>query len=192
MYSHTQIVCSPSQQVATRAELDGVNTTACFVLRGHRLQMWGLHGFFCEDATGMHVLLDGTGQSCAANDDPRQGWEVSPERAAARTLLATFNPSQHVSGREHWMVVVAPDNLMAGEECVLLFNKRQSDALRVCAAVQEAPERCAQGRNVSMWVGVQSVCAAVSACVMHSGARFKQPAIVFAGRASGQQLSKYQ
>uniref|UniRef100_A0A7S3R3Z4 starch synthase n=1 Tax=Dunaliella tertiolecta TaxID=3047 RepID=A0A7S3R3Z4_DUNTE len=62
--------------------------------------------------------------------------EVSPERAAARTLLATFNPSQHVSGREHWMVVVAPDNLMAGEECVLLFNKRQSDALRERPHVQ--------------------------------------------------------
>ncbi|KAF5835336.1 hypothetical protein DUNSADRAFT_7568 [Dunaliella salina] len=55
---------------------------------------------------------------------------VSPEHAAARTLLASFNPTQHISGREHWMVVMAPDNLMAGEECVLLFNKRQSDALR--------------------------------------------------------------
>jgi len=65
--------------------------------------------------------------------------QVSAARSAARSLHSTFNPARYIVGREHWMVVVAPDNLIAGEECVLMFNKRQSEALRwvlcVCVCV---------------------------------------------------------
>lgn len=68
--------------------------------------------------------------------------QVSRERAAARTLLAGLNPTRHVAGREHWLIVMAPDNLVAGEECVVLFNKRQSDALR-CVCMSVCMCRCA-------------------------------------------------
>lgn len=61
---------------------------------------------------------------------------ISEERAAARALMAGFNPSVHIGDRHGWMIVTAPDVLVAGEEAIILFNRIQSEALRVRPRLQ--------------------------------------------------------
>lgn len=56
--------------------------------------------------------------------------ECTALRASARALLTNLDPAAHIGERVHWMLVTAPDAPVAGEECALLFNRKQSDALR--------------------------------------------------------------
>lgn len=51
-------------------------------------------------------------------------------RAAAQAELASYEPVAHVGERLTWMIVTAPDQVVAGEDCVLMFNRAQSEALR--------------------------------------------------------------
>jgi hypothetical protein len=47
-----------------------------------------------------------------------------------RKLMSSLNVQQHVGDRTNWMIVMAPEQPMAGEECVILFNRLQSESLR--------------------------------------------------------------
>jgi len=57
-------------------------------------------------------------------------------RAAARKAVTTVNYNQAVVDKHHWMVVTVPEQPTAGEECILLFNRMQSEALRSRPRIQ--------------------------------------------------------
>ncbi|KAL6763691.1 hypothetical protein V8C86DRAFT_192634 [Haematococcus lacustris] len=66
----------------------------------------------------------------------RKSSQVSEERAAARQLLSGFDALAHVGERHNWMLVLAPEQPMAEEECIIMFNRLQSEALRVRPRIQ--------------------------------------------------------
>jgi hypothetical protein len=47
-----------------------------------------------------------------------------------RKLMSSLNVQEHVGMRTNWMMIMAPEQPMAGEECVVLFNRLQSESLR--------------------------------------------------------------
>ncbi len=92
---------------------------------------------------------------------------MSKERFEARELLRTFDPVAHVGERHSWMIVMAPEVPVAGEECIVMFNRQQSDALR-CGCLRwgggwragAAQLRCARAPSCGAvaegrsWVGI--------------------------------------
>ncbi|GFH21715.1 uncharacterized protein HaLaN_19073 [Haematococcus lacustris] len=73
---------------------------------------------------------EGSSGAQPAARSPSSACAVSEERAAARQLLSGFDPLAHVGERHNWMLVLAPEQPMAEEECIIMFNRLQSEALR--------------------------------------------------------------
>lgn len=64
----------------------------------------------------------------------------------ARMLLNGFDAATHVGERHNWMLVLAPEQPVAGEDCIVLFNRAQSEILR-CACGDDARKwaMCTEG-----------------------------------------------
>ncbi len=75
--------------------------------------------------------------------------QMSKERLEARELVRSINVLQYIGERHNWMIIVAPETPVAGEECIILFNRLQSEALR-CGSSRPAyssPWACSTGRQ---------------------------------------------
>lgn len=64
-------------------------------------------------------------RSSAAKDDPFAG-----ARAAATEEARSHEPAAFLSGREHWLYATVPATPVAGAQCVVYFNRAQSDPLK--------------------------------------------------------------
>ncbi len=53
----------------------------------------------------------------------------SEERLDARKLVNAFQAKEYVGQRHNWMVILAPEEPVAGEDCLVLFNRLQSEPL---------------------------------------------------------------
>lgn len=61
-------------------------------------------------------------------------------RAAAAELVATHDPAVAAAERHHWLVFTVPERPVAGAECVVYFNKAQSQSLGCAGAARHRPE----------------------------------------------------
>lgn len=61
---------------------------------------------------------------------------LAAARAAASKEAASHDPAAALAGKEHWLYLTVPSTPVAGADCVLYFNRAQSEALRQGARAQ--------------------------------------------------------